>query len=108
MTQQQLLLLEEENTRFAREREQEIGAIVRSIIDLNSIFKDLSQMVADQGTVLDRIDYNVEQTHVQVKEGLKQLQKADTYQRKNRKMCAIVVLAAVTILLLFILVVVKS
>lgn len=108
MSQQQLLLLEEDNTRFVQEREQEINAIVKSIVDLNAIFKDLSQMVADQGTVLDRIDYNIEQTHVQVQEGFKQLQKADAYQRKNRKMCAIIVLAAVTILLFFILIVVKS
>lgn len=108
VTQQQLLLLEEENTKFAQEREQEINAIVKSIVDLNVIFKDLSHMVADQGTILDRIDFNIEQTHVQVQEGFKQLQKADAYQRKNRKMCAIIILAAVTIVLLFILIIVKS
>ncbi|XP_044263739.1 syntaxin-16 [Tribolium madens] len=108
MSQQQLLLLEEENTRFAQEREQEVNAIVKSIVDLNEIFKDLSQMVADQGTVLDRIDYNVEQTQIQVYEGFKQLQKADAYQRKNRKMCAILVLAVTTIVLFFTLIIVKS
>ncbi|XP_008195725.2 syntaxin-16 [Tribolium castaneum] len=108
MSQQQLLLLEEENTRFAQEREQEVNAIVKSIVDLNEIFKDLSQMVADQGTVLDRIDYNVEQTQIQVYEGFKQLQKADAYQRKNRKMCAILVLAVTTIILFFTLIIVKS
>ncbi|XP_068893383.1 syntaxin-16 [Tenebrio molitor] len=108
MNQQQLLLLEEENTRFAQEREQEVNAIVKSIVDLNEIFKDLSQMVVDQGTVLDRIDYNVEQTQIQVYEGFKQLQKADAYQRKNRKMCAILVLAVTTIILFFILIFVKS
>lgn len=94
--------------RFAQEREKEVNAIVKSILDLNDIFKDLSQMVLEQGTVLDRIDYNIENTQVQVFEGFKQLQKADAYQRKNRKMCAIVSLAAVTILLLFILIIVKS
>lgn len=108
MSQQQLLLLEEENTRFAQEREQEVNAIVKSIVDLNEIFKDLSQMVVDQGTVLDRIDYNVEQTQIQVYEGFKQLQKADAYQRKNRKLCAILILAVTTILLFFILIIVKS
>ncbi|XP_066255449.1 syntaxin-16 [Euwallacea similis] len=108
MSQQQLLLLEEENTKFAQEREKEVNAIVRSIVDLNEIFKDLSQMVLEQGTVLDRIDYNIENTQTRVFEGFKQLQKADAYQRKNRKMCAIVTLAAVTILLLFILIIVKS
>lgn len=108
MSQQQLLLLEEDNTAFAQEREKEVNAIVKSILDLNEIFKDLSQMVADQGTVLDRIDYNIEQTSIQVQQGYSQLKKADAYQRKNRKMVAIIILAASVIVLFFILVIVKS
>ncbi|KAG5899866.1 hypothetical protein JTB14_012333 [Gonioctena quinquepunctata] len=107
MSQQQLLMLEEENTRYVQEREQEVNSVVKSIMDLNEIFKDLSQMVVDQGTVLDRIDYNIEQTAIQVHEGFKQLQKADVYQRKNRKMCAIIMLAGTIILLFFILIIVK-
>ncbi|KAL3274584.1 hypothetical protein HHI36_015965 [Cryptolaemus montrouzieri] len=106
-TQQQLLYLEEENTRFALERESEVNAIVKSIVDVNKIFKELSIMVADQGTILDRIDYNVERTQIDVFEGFKQLRKADAYQRKNRKLCTIVVLALTTILLFFILILVK-
>lgn len=107
-TQQQLLILEEENTAFAQQREQEVNAIVKSIVELNDIFKDLSHMVTEQGTVLDRIDYNVEHTQMQVFEGLKQLQKAEAYQKKNRKMCAIIVLALTTIMLFFILIIVKT
>lgn len=107
MSQQQLLYLEEENTKMAQQREQEVNTIVKSIVDLNDIFKDLSRMVCEQGTVLDRIDYNIEQTQTQVYEGFKQLQKADAYQRKNRKMCAIIILATTTILLLFTLIIVK-
>ncbi|KAI5635285.1 syntaxin-16 [Phthorimaea operculella] len=76
LNQKQLLLLQEENTKVIAEREEEVNKIVRSIIDLNEIFKDLGQMVHEQGTVLDRIDYNIEQTQVQVHEGYKQLQKA--------------------------------
>ncbi|XP_068083176.1 syntaxin-16 [Anabrus simplex] len=108
MTQQQLLLLEEENTKMVAQRDQEVRQIVRSIVDLNHIFKDLAHMVADQGTVLDRIDYNIEMCQVQVQQGYQQLQKADTYQRKNRKMMCILCLASVTIVLLIILIVVKS
>lgn len=47
-SQTQLLLLEEENTRDAAQREQEVRQIVKSIVDLNDIFKDLSHMVAEQ------------------------------------------------------------
>lgn len=107
-TQQQLLLLEEENTLLAVQREQEVNSIVKSIVDLNDLFKDLSQMVQDQGTILDRIDYNIEQTQTQVFEGFKQLQKADQYQRKNRKMCCIIILAATTILLIILLIIFKT
>ncbi|KAH8421510.1 hypothetical protein KR009_010159 [Drosophila setifemur] len=107
MTQQQLLLFEEENSRVAQHREQEVTKIVKSIYDLNDIFKDLGHMVQEQGTVLDRIDYNVEQTQTRVSEGLRQLHKAEMYQRKNRKMCVILVLAAVTFLMLLLLILTK-
>lgn len=108
MSQQQLLYLEEENTVIASQREQEVNSIVKSIVDLNDIFKELAQMVADQGTILDRIDYNIEQTQTQVYEGFKQLQKADNYQRKNRKMCCIIILAATTVLLIILLIIFKT
>jgi syntaxin 16 len=48
LTQQQLLLLEEENTKMAAHREHEVRQIVKSIVDLNEIFKDLAHMVTDQ------------------------------------------------------------
>lgn len=107
MTQQQLLLFEEENTKLAEHREHEVAKIVKSIIDLNDIFKDLSHMVQEQGTVLDRIDYNVEQTQTRVSEGLRQLQRAERYQRKNRKMMCIMVLSGATLFMLLVLIFTK-
>ncbi|CAG4969010.1 syntaxin-16 [Colias croceus] len=106
--QKQLLLMEEENTQMIAEREKEVNKIVRSIVDLNDIFKDLAHMVHEQGTILDRIDYNIEQTQVQVHEGYKQLQKAERYQRKNRKMHCILILAVVVIVMSILLIIVKS
>ena len=61
-----------------------------------------------QGTILDRIDYNIEHASVQVEKGLQQLQKAQKYQKKNRKMLIVVILTCVIILLIIILVAVKS
>ncbi|GLV39586.1 Syntaxin 16 [Carabus blaptoides fortunei] len=108
--QQQMLLLqlEEENAQRATEREHEVNNIVKSIVDLNDIFKELAHMVADQGTILDRIDYNIEQCQTQVYEGMKQLQRADRYQRGNRKMCCIIILAATSILLIILLIIFKT
>ncbi|XP_057376308.1 syntaxin-16-like [Daphnia carinata] len=107
MSQQQLLL-NEENSSFVEQREKEIQNVVRSIYELNSIFKEISHMVADQGTVLDRIDYNIEHTQAKVHDGLVHLQKADNYQKKNRKMVCIVALVSAIIVLIIILIAVKS
>ncbi|KAI9561887.1 hypothetical protein GHT06_012849 [Daphnia sinensis] len=107
MSQQQLLL-NEENSSFVEQREKEIQNVVRSIYELNSIFKEISHMVADQGTVVDRIDYNIEHTQAKVHDGLVHLQKADNYQKKNRKMVCIVALVSAIIVLIIILIAVKS
>nr|CAG4634971.1 EOG090X0AQP [Alona affinis] len=107
MSQQQLMLMEA-NSSFVEHREKEIQNVVRSIIELNSIFKEISHMVADQGSVLDRIDYNIEHTQVKVHQGLIHLQKAESHQKKNRKMICIVVLAVTIVVLIIILIAVKS
>ncbi|KAM5219761.1 syntaxin-16 isoform 8-T8 [Hipposideros larvatus] len=73
-TDEQLVLVEQ-NTLMVEEREREIRQIVQSISDLNEIFRDLGAMIVEQGTVLDRIDYNVEQSCIKTEDGLKQLHK---------------------------------
>lgn len=55
MTQTQMLLMEEENTKIIADREREVSHIVQSIGELNAIFKDLAHMVADQVCNFTRI-----------------------------------------------------
>ena len=55
------------------QREREITDIATGIIELADIFKELQAMVIDQGTMLDRIDYNVERMAVDVKAADKEL-----------------------------------
>jgi len=105
---QQDMLVMEENTKAIRRREQEINSIVQSIQDLNTIFRDLAAMVTEQGEVVDRIDYNIENTSIKVEHGLEQLKKASKYQKNNRKMKCILILALTLIFLLFLLVLLKS
>ncbi len=46
---------------LAQERDQEIRKICQSIEELSVVFKELAALVIDQGTIIDRIDYNMEQ-----------------------------------------------
>jgi syntaxin 16 len=67
------------------QREREITDIAQGIIELADIFKELQTMIIDQGTMLDRIDYNVERMAVDVKAADKELKVASGYQRKGTK-----------------------
>ncbi|XP_031403729.1 syntaxin-41-like isoform X2 [Punica granatum] len=58
------------------EREREIQQVVKSVNELAEIMKDLSFLVIDQGTIIDRIDYNIQNVASTVEKGLKQLQKS--------------------------------
>ncbi|XP_065186341.1 syntaxin-16-like [Sycon ciliatum] len=87
----------EDNSAMVEEREREITSIVQSIGDLNEIFRDLATMIAEQGTVLDRIDYNIELAAVKIEDGHKQLVKAEKHQKSSRKMLCILVLAVIVI-----------
>lgn len=74
---------------FTVEREREIQQVVESVNELAQIMKDLSVLVIDQGTIVDRIDYNIQNVATTVEEGLKQLQKAERTQKQGGMvMCA--------------------
>ncbi|KAE8009423.1 hypothetical protein FH972_005860 [Carpinus fangiana] len=68
---------------ITEERDREIQQVVQSVNDLAQIMKDLSVLVIDQGTIVDRIDYNIQTVAVSVDEGFKQLQKAERTQKKG-------------------------
>ena len=44
------------------QRTNEITQIATSISELADLFKDLGNLVVEQGTVLDSVEYNVQQT----------------------------------------------
>ncbi|KAI7738762.1 hypothetical protein M8C21_033917, partial [Ambrosia artemisiifolia] len=76
---------------FTVEREKEIQQVVESVSELAQIMKDLSVLVIDQGTIVDRIDHNIQNVAASVDEGLKQLQKAERSQKRGGMvMCATV------------------
>lgn len=62
-----------QNDAAIAQREREINDIAKGIIELSDIFRELQSMVIDQGTMLDRIDYNVEKMGTEVKAADKEI-----------------------------------
>ncbi|KAF2107168.1 t-SNARE affecting a late Golgi compartment protein 2 [Lophiotrema nucula] len=90
------------NEALIAQREREIEDIAQGIIELANIFQELQTMVIDQGSMLDRIDYNVERTATDVKEAAKELNVASGYQKRSIKR-KIMLLLAILIAGIFIL-----
>lgn len=88
------------------QREREIEEIAQGIIDLSDLFRDLQTMVIDQGTMLDRIDYNVENMATDVRGAEKELKIASGYQKKTTKR-KIIFLLFLIVVGMFILVLIK-
>ncbi|KAG0261885.1 hypothetical protein BG011_000582 [Mortierella polycephala] len=102
-TSSQMTFAEQSNASITQ-REQEINHISRSIFQLADIFKDLQTMVIDQGTLLDRIDYNVEQTAVHLQDAVYELDEGEKYQKKtrNRKIILLLILIIVGLFIVLI------
>lgn len=72
-TMQQASMKLNTNDSAIAQREREINDIAQGIIELADIFKELQGMVIDQGTMLDRVDYNIENMAINVKAADKEL-----------------------------------
>ena len=91
----------------AAERDQEIAAIARSINELAEIFKELNVLVVEQGTLLDRIDHNIDLTVTRVKEGTEHLKQAEEYQKSARPFWCMSILVLIIVILVIVIVVKK-
>jgi len=88
-------------TEAVQSRDQEIASIAQSIEELGAIFKELAVLVIDQGTILDRIDYNMEAVVEHTKTGIQQLEKAEKHQKNARPMkCILSLLCLIGVLLI--------
>lgn len=105
MTDYQLDVLQSSEA-VAQNRETELRHIAQSVTELADIVKDIAMLVVDQGTILDRIDYNIEMTEAATDRAVEQLRKADEQGKKARtKMC--IFLLCVVIMALSVIVVLK-
>lgn len=89
---------------MTKARQGDIGKLVRQINELAVIFKELSILVVEQGTVLDRIDYNVSAARKQVEEGKKELDKAANAEKSTRAKSVLTCLVTSNLIMGFLLV----
>lgn len=95
----------DEDVNILSKRDEEINTLLNSINDLACIFKDLQMLVQHQGTILDRIDYNIETALDNSKEAHKHLVKANEHMKgncfRNITMVLIILIFIESILLIF-------
>ena len=89
----------------AVERDRELRNVTQSIRELSDIFRDLAILVIDQGTALDRIDYNLENTSVHMSEAVQHLEAANNYSKGARLRNFILILLALILVMVVILVI---
>eukprot|EP00826_Nyctotherus_ovalis_P025514 TRINITY_DN1978_c0_g1_i3.p2 TRINITY_DN1978_c0_g1~~TRINITY_DN1978_c0_g1_i3.p2 ORF type:complete len:152 (-),score=70.38 TRINITY_DN1978_c0_g1_i3:47-502(-) len=73
----------QEMEQMAADRDVEIQNLVKGVNDLAVIFKELSVLVIDQGNILDRIDYNIEQAVHHTKKAKEKLVSSEKYQKSR-------------------------
>ena len=66
-----------------KKRDNELNQLLNSVQDLAGIFKDMQSLVMEQGSILDRIDYNIDIASTNVVKGKNSLIKANEYHKNN-------------------------
>ena len=78
------LYTQEDDLEFQmKRRDEDINILANSINQLAGIFKDLQTVVHEQGTILDRIDYNIDISYENSQRGLKFIKKAEEHQNSS-------------------------
>jgi len=90
------------------ERSKQIEQVAESVSELAGIFKEIQVLVIDQGTILDRIDFNIEMAADKVTAATVEIDKANQIQKKSRAMLCIYLLLLLCGAMVLVLVVKKS
>ena len=73
----------QENNDQLQRRDEDLTNLLKSVNELAQIFKDMQTLVMEQGTILDRIDYNIDITSSNISKGKKNITKADKHMKNN-------------------------
>ncbi|KAG7665520.1 tlg2 [[Candida] subhashii] len=94
------------DSQYLLQREREISSLAMGILEISTIFKEMESLVIHQGTILDRIDYNLQTTVQDLKESDKELIKAKGYQKRTTK-CKIIFFLCLCIFAIVMIIIVR-
>ncbi|RLV95685.1 Protein ROD1 [Spathaspora sp. JA1] len=95
-----------QNNPILEQREREISKLAMGILEVSTIFKEMETIVVHQGTILDRIDYNLQNTVADLQSADKELIKARHYQKRTTK-CKIIFFLCLCVFALVMIVIVR-
>lgn len=90
------------------ERDKEITKIAQSVSELAQLFRELSVLVIDSGTILDRIDYNMEEVVVNFEQAEEELEKTEKIMKSGKSAYCILFLMFACIIMATILIIKKT
>ena len=82
-----------------RQNTKSLQNLASQAAEVAQMFQQLNTMIVEQGTLIDRIDYNVNETLSNAVEANKQVKKAAEYQKKSRLWICVVILGILVFIL---------
>lgn len=92
---------------LTEERNRQIDEVAQGIREVNSIFKDLGEIVSQQGEQLDTVEDNIMQMLGNTQQAARELNKAHEYQKRKGKWSCIFLVALCIIVLIIVLAVIN-
>lgn len=84
-----------------RQSNNELEELTRRAREVQQLFSDLATIIVEQGTVIDRIDYNISEALTNTQKGHEEVVEAEKYQ-KGSKMWVCAIIMGVLVFILFI------
>ena len=93
--------MKDQNHFKIQERDRELESLQEELMDVNSILKDLGELVNEQQSLLDNFEENVNETSVNFDNATVEISRAGRYQAKiYKRKCWMVVLIFVVFAIL--------
>jgi syntaxin 16 len=96
-TQQQMQQLNDMQHEYER-RDEAVAALIKEVTEIQEVMRDLSVLVVEQGTMIDRIDENIGAAAQHIDRGVEHIRRAhESSKSGTMAICIFVLLVAIAI-----------